>query len=86
MALTKVFAREYAKEGITVNTIAPAVVHSPEMDKVEKDILNEIIKNIPVGRVGKPDEISKLVSYLISDSSIYITGATFDINGGLLMR
>lgn len=86
LALTKVFAREFAKDGITVNAIAPALVRSPEMEKVDNNKLEKIIENIPVGRVGEVEEISKLVSYFTSDSSIYVTGATFDINGGMLMR
>ncbi|SDI28886.1 3-oxoacyl-[acyl-carrier protein] reductase [Alteribacillus persepolensis] len=86
LALTKVFARELAKDHITVNAIAPAVVKSPEMEKMDKEKMNEIIDTIPIGRIGEKVEVSKLVLYLSSEFAIYITGATFDINGGLLMR
>ncbi|QOY34605.1 SDR family NAD(P)-dependent oxidoreductase [Anaerobacillus isosaccharinicus] len=86
LVLTKVFARELADKGITVNTIAPAAIRTPEMEKIDPQKLEKIISNIPVGRVGEETEVSKLVSYLISESAGYITGSTFDINGGLLMR
>lgn len=86
LALTKVFARELAKDNITVNAIAPAVVKSPEMEKMDSDKLKQIIDTIPIGRIGEQIEVSKLVLYLSSEFAIYVTGATFDINGGLLMR
>lgn len=84
--LTKVFARELAEYGITVNTIAPAILRSPEMDRVSPEKLEKIVKSIPVGRVGETEEVARLVSYLVSESTDYVTGATFDINGGLHMR
>ncbi|WP_246516452.1 SDR family NAD(P)-dependent oxidoreductase [Salicibibacter cibarius] len=86
LALTKILARELSQDGITVNAIAPAIIQSPEMEKLDEKELDEIIHNIPVGRIGEREEVSKLVSYLCSEISVYITGATFDINGGLLMR
>ncbi|WP_255668424.1 SDR family NAD(P)-dependent oxidoreductase [Brevibacillus daliensis] len=86
LVLTKVFARHLADYGITVNTVAPAAIRTPEMDNVDPGKLKHMIASIPVGRVGEAEEVAQLVSYLISDSTNFVTGATFDINGGLLMR
>ncbi|WP_374703434.1 SDR family NAD(P)-dependent oxidoreductase [Bacillus sp. Marseille-P3661] len=86
LALTKVFARSLAKEGITVNAVTPAAIRGPEMDKIPHDKLETMVKGIPVGRPGEPEEVAKIVNYLCAESSGYITGSTIDINGGLLMR
>ncbi|MBM7599224.1 3-oxoacyl-[acyl-carrier protein] reductase [Virgibacillus halotolerans] len=85
-ALTKTFARYLADSGITVNTVSPAAIESPEMEKMDSGKLKVMKRSIPVQRFGKSEEVAKMVSYLASDSTGYITGATFDINGGLLMR
>ena len=86
LVLTKVFARYLAKEGITVNTVAPAAIHTPEMDKIAPEKLDKMVQGIPVGRVGQVEEVAQLVAYVASEDAGYVTGATFDINGGLLMR
>lgn len=86
LILTKVFAREVAPYGVTVNAISPAVVRSPEMERVLPEKMKKIIQSIPVGRVGEAEEVARMVNYLASESTDYITGATFDINGGMLMR
>jgi NAD(P)-dependent dehydrogenase (short-subunit alcohol dehydrogenase family) len=86
LVLTKIFARELAPYGVTVNTVAPAAIRTPEMDKIAPEKLEKMVKGIPVGRVGESDEVARMVSFLASESAGYVTGATFDINGGLLMR
>ncbi|MEW9673347.1 SDR family NAD(P)-dependent oxidoreductase [Ammoniphilus sp. 3BR4] len=86
LALTKVFARSLAPYGITVNAVAPAAVRTPEMDNVPADKLEKMIQTIPIGRVGEAEEVADLVSYLASENGGFVTGATFDINGGRLMR
>lgn len=86
LALTKVFARRLSKNGITVNAVAPAAIRTPEMDRIEPEKLAKMVEGIPVGRVGEDEEVAELVLFLASESAGYITGATFDINGGLLMR
>lgn len=82
---TKSLAYEVAKKGITVNTVSPGYVKTSMMDKISPDILSKIIEQIPVGRLAAPNEIANLVSFLVSESSGYITGANFAINGGLHM-
>ncbi|WP_419888298.1 SDR family NAD(P)-dependent oxidoreductase [Neobacillus niacini] len=86
IALSKVFARSLAPYGITVNTVAPAAIRTPEMDKMDPAKLAQMVETIPLRRVGEPREVSDLVSLLASDSGGFTTGATFDINGGRLMR
>ncbi|AXI00223.1 SDR family NAD(P)-dependent oxidoreductase [Sporosarcina sp. PTS2304] len=86
LVLTKSFARSLAGQGITVNSIAPAAINTPEMDTIDPEKLEKMKESIPVQRFGEADEVAQLVSYLSSEAASYITGATFDINGGLFMR
>ncbi|QQK78134.1 SDR family oxidoreductase [Salicibibacter cibarius] len=86
ITLTKVFARSLADQGITVNAITPAAIETPEMDNMDPEKLNKMKESIPVKRFGDSEDVSDMVLYLSSPSASYITGATFDINGGLLMR
>lgn len=86
VALTRRAATELAPHGVTVNAVAPAAIDGPLARSVVRDRLDEKLADIPVGRLGRPDEIAALVSFLLSDDAAYITGATFDANGGVLMR
>lgn len=86
LVLTKAFARSLADQGITVNAVAPAAIETPEMDNMDPVKLEQMQASIPVQRFGKAEEVASMVSYLASDAAGYITGSTFDINGGLLMR
>jgi 3-oxoacyl-[acyl-carrier protein] reductase len=84
--LTKMFAAELASDGVTVNAVAPAAVQTPAFDVLSDERLEAVRARIPVGRFGEPAEIGELVAFLCSDAAGYITGATIDANGGLLMR
>ncbi len=86
IALSKTFARTLAEYGITVNAVTPAAVRTPEMDKMDPEKIAKMVESIPVKRVGEPKEVADLVSYIASESGGFTTGATFDINGGRLMR
>jgi 3-oxoacyl-[acyl-carrier protein] reductase len=86
LALTKSIARELAPFGVTVNVVAPAAIEGPLVDALEPAILDGLVRSIPVGRVGRIDEVATLVAYLASDEAGYVTGATFDVNGGSFMR
>lgn len=86
VAVTRRAATELAQYGVTVNAIAPAAIDGPLAREVLRDRLAEKLADIPVGRLGRPEEVAALVSFLVSDAAGYITGATLDVNGGVLMR
>lgn len=79
---TKTLAMEVASKGITVNTISPGYIGTDMVMAVREDVRNEIIKTIPVGRLGGTEEIAHLVCFLASEKSAFITGANIAINGG----
>jgi 3-oxoacyl-[acyl-carrier protein] reductase len=86
VALTRVFAKELAPHGVTVNAIAPGVIDTPMVQAVSSEVLDRLRAEIPVGRICSPGEVAALVAFLASDDAGFITGATYDINGGVLMR
>ena len=80
---TKALALEVAKKGVTVNTISPGYIGTKMVLAVPKEVLDtKIIPQIPVGRLGKPEEVAGLVAYLCSDEAAFVTGANIAINGG----
>ena len=85
IGLTKSIASEVAGRGITCNLIAPGFISSPMTDKLTEDQKNNIIKNIPVNRLGNVDDVSNGCIYLASDEASFITGTTLHINGGMGM-
>ncbi|XEG69858.1 SDR family oxidoreductase [Pseudomonas sp. abacavir_1] len=85
--LTKVFARELAPAGVTVNSISPGPLDLPVVrETVAPERLEQILKTIPVGRLGDPDYVADSVLLLVADNASSVTGACWDINGGLFMR
>ena len=82
LGFTKALALENAGHGITVNAVAPGYCDTPMVAAVRPDILQGIIAAIPVGRLGAPDDIARMVAFLSDDAAGFITGATFDVNGG----
>lgn len=83
--LTRNLAVELAPFGITINNVAPGAIETPINSKLLNDPnkLNALLKNIPLGRLGQPDDVSGLVAFLASDDAGYITGSTFFVDGGL---
>ena len=80
---TKALALEVARKGVTVNTISPGYIGTKMVLAIPKEVLDsKIIPQIPMGRLGKPDEIAGLVAYLASEEAAFVTGANIAINGG----
>lgn len=86
LVLTKIFAQELAAAGVTVNAIAAAAIAGPMVDAVEPQKRAALERSIPVGRFGQGSEVAAAALYLASDAAAFVTGATLDVNGGLLMR
>ena len=84
---TKSLALEVAKKNVTVNTISPGYIGTKMVTSIPEEVLNtKILPQIPVGRLGKPEEVAALVIYLASDPAAFVTGANIAINGGQHMQ
>jgi acetoacetyl-CoA reductase len=79
---TKALAQEGARFGITVNAIAPGYIDTDMVAAVPEDVLAKIVARIPVGRLGKAEEIARAVAFLVDENAGFITGSTLSINGG----
>jgi 2-dehydro-3-deoxy-L-rhamnonate dehydrogenase (NAD+) len=82
IGLTKSIAKEVADTGVLVNCIAPAVIDTPILSQLSEEHIGYMLQKIPLGRVGKPEEVARLIAYLASDDLSFATGACFDISGG----
>ncbi|MFA6408606.1 MAG: acetoacetyl-CoA reductase [Gammaproteobacteria bacterium] len=82
---TKSLALETARKNITVNSISPGYIMTDMMKDIPGEVMEKIIAQIPVGRLGQGEEVARLAVFLADDASGYITGADFSINGGLCM-
>jgi 3-oxoacyl-[acyl-carrier protein] reductase len=82
IALTKVLAKELAKKGITANAIAPGVIQTSMIGEIKPDVMDGYLKMIPLGRLGKPEDVANAVLFLASEESGYITGQVLPVTGG----
>ncbi len=82
---TKSMAREVASRGITVNAVAPGFIDTDMTKGLPEEQKEALMKQVPLGRLGKPEEIAAAVSFLASPGAAYITGFTVDVNGGMYM-
>jgi acetoacetyl-CoA reductase len=83
---TMALAQEVANKGITVNSVSPGYMNTALVCRVPPEVLENIISQIPVGRLGEPREIAAMVGFLASDDASFVTGANFNVNGGLHMH
>lgn len=85
IGFSRMFAGEVAKAGITVNCVAPGAIDAGLAQRLDPGLTDNYASRIPVGRIGRPEEVAALVAFIVSEQTAFITGATFDINGGYLM-
>jgi len=83
--LTMSLAQETARKGITVNDVAPGYISTEMVAAVPKEALDKVVAKIPVGRLGEPDEVARVVEFLADPDSGFITGQIFSVNGGQYM-
>ncbi len=86
VGLTKSLAKEVGSRSITVNAVAPGFIETRLTDVLSQDLKESLIPNIPLGRLGKPEDVAGAVSFLISPDASYITGQVLSIDGGLFMH
>ncbi len=85
IGLTKTAAKELASRGITVNAVAPGFITTDMTDKLNEEVRNEMLKQIPLADFGKPSDVAHVVAFLASDDSRYMTGQTLHVDGGMVM-
>jgi 3-oxoacyl-[acyl-carrier protein] reductase len=85
IGLTKTLARELASRGITVNAVAPGLIETDMTTVLSEEIRQNILKNVPLGKLGEPDDIAGAVAYLASAEAKYITGQVLTVDGGMVM-
>ncbi|OIU72258.1 3-oxoacyl-[acyl-carrier-protein] reductase [Rossellomorea aquimaris] len=85
IGLTKTAAKELAPRGITVNAVAPGFISTDMTDELPEDVRSEMLKQIPLSRMGDPKDIAGVVSFIASDASSYMTGQTLHVDGGMVM-
>lgn len=86
--MTTGLAREFARDGITVNTVAPCVVQTPQLDEVlarDPELVRKVIDVVPMGRPGTMEEIASMVTYLSAEEAAFVTGQVISVNGGTTM-
>ncbi len=84
--LTKTLARSFAADGILVNSVAPGGMETRMiLDETPREVLDAVMEEIPVGRLGRPEEVAEVVAFLASDRNTYASGASYDVNGGAAM-
>jgi len=82
IGFTKALAKEVATHGILVNAVAPAVIGTDMVNQMSKETVDYLVAKIPMGRVGRPEEVAALVAWLVSDECSFSTGAVYDLSGG----
>ncbi len=82
IAMTKAIGKDLARTGVLVNCVAPAVIETPILEGISREHIEYMVERIPMGRVGRPEEVAALVCWLASEECSFSTGAVYDISGG----
>lgn len=82
ICLTKALAKEVTDYNIRVNAVSPAVIETPIMEGMEQSTIDYMVGKIPLGRIGKPEEVAAIVNFLASDEVSFVTGQCYDVSGG----
>src|SRR5919109_2169500 len=82
IALTKAIGKDLARTGVVVNCVAPAVIETPILEGITQEHIDYMVERIPMGRMGRPEEVAALVCWLASEECSFSTGATYDVSGG----
>lgn len=85
IGMTRTWAREFGRDGITVNAVAPGFIETPMVDTVPDKVLNSLKEKTPLGRLGTAEDIANAYTFLASDEAAFITGAVLSVDGGLVM-
>ena len=85
ISFTKTIAKEYARKGIIANVVAPGFIKTKMLETIPETVMQKILNQIPLRRLGDPEEVAKLICFLVSDDANYITGQVININGGIYM-
>uniref|UniRef100_A0A451BD95 3-oxoacyl-[acyl-carrier-protein] reductase n=1 Tax=Candidatus Kentrum sp. MB TaxID=2138164 RepID=A0A451BD95_9GAMM len=85
IGFTKALARELAPRGITVNAVSPGIIDTDMLEKLSSQQREAVVKLVPLGRIGQPEEVAAAVAYLVSPGASYVTGVTLHVNGGMYM-
>jgi 3-oxoacyl-[acyl-carrier protein] reductase len=85
IGLTKTVARELAPRGITVNAVAPGFIDTPMTELLSEKVKQAMLAQIPLGRIGQPEDVADVIAFLASDKASYITGQVIHVNGGMYM-
>jgi 3-oxoacyl-[acyl-carrier protein] reductase len=85
IGMTKSLAKEVGSRGITVNAVAPGFIETDMTDVLSDKIKDSLLTNIPLGKLGKPEDVAKAVAFLSSDDASYITGQVINVDGGMVM-
>jgi NAD(P)-dependent dehydrogenase (short-subunit alcohol dehydrogenase family) len=89
LGLTKSAALDYAARGIRINAVCPGIIYTSMLDKMmatQADALNEMLKNVPIGRLGRPEEIASAVLWLCSPAASFMVGHALAVDGGYTIR
>ncbi len=85
VGFTKALAKEVARRGVRVNAVAPGFIKTDMVEAIEQKYLDEMLKLVPLGRIGETEEVARVVAFLASDEASYITGQVITVDGGMAM-